>query len=91
MAPIFQTNNIIDTGYSRIVGSNHIKLSIIHPDISGLPYSGIAFQQGHHLEKISNGVPFNIVYHIEENEWNGKITLQLNVIDIKFPDEVESN
>ncbi len=91
MAPIFQTDNIIDTGYSRMVGSNHIKLSIIHPDISGLPYSGIAFQQGHHLEKISNGVPFNIVYHIEENEWNGKITLQLNVIDIKFPDEVESN
>lgn len=91
MAPIFQTDNIIDTGYSRMVGSNHIKLSIIHPDISGLPYSGIAFQQGRHLEKISKGVPFNIVYHIEENEWNGKITLQLNVIDIKFPDEVESN
>ncbi len=79
----------MDTGYSRLVGKNHIKLSVVHPHISGYPVSGIAFQLGHHFPEIQKGTPFSICYHIEENEWNGKVSLQLNVKDIKF--EPESN
>ena len=84
MAPVFLTQRVMDTGYTRLVGKNHIKLSVIHPHISGFPAAGIAFQQGEHLGDIKKGVPFSFCYHIEENEWNGKVSLQLNVKDLKF-------
>nr|NQU93873.1 single-stranded-DNA-specific exonuclease RecJ [Bacteroidota bacterium] len=86
MAPIFMTEGIVDTGYGCIVGKNHIKLSVIHPDISGFPVSGIAFQQGEKLPLLQNGSPFSICYHVEENEWNGHVSLQLNIKDMR-PDE----
>ncbi|MBE9481954.1 MAG: single-stranded-DNA-specific exonuclease RecJ [Bacteroidetes bacterium] len=83
MTPMFQTNGLIDTGYARIVGNNHLKLNVVHRDISGYPVSAIAFQQGEHIEYIKKGIPFDICYHIEENNWNNKTTIQLNIKDIK--------
>ena len=83
MAPIFLTEGVVDTGYACIVGKNHLKLSVIHPDISGFPVACIAFQQGDKLPIVQSGNPFSIVYHIEENEWNGHVSLQLNIKDIK--------
>ena len=83
MSPVFQTDNLIDTGYARIVGNNHLKLSVVQLDVSGYPISSIAFQQGDKLDYIKSGKPFNICYHIEENEWNGQKSLQLNIKDIK--------
>jgi single-stranded-DNA-specific exonuclease len=38
---------------------------------------------GHLLNKIAEGVPFSIVYNIEENTWNGNTTLQLSIKDLK--------
>jgi len=84
LSPIFQTDNVKDAGYSKVVGTNHLKLSIISHDVSSFPISGIAFQLGEYLPFIQKGLPFSICYHIEENEWNGKTLLQLNVKDIKF-------
>jgi single-stranded-DNA-specific exonuclease len=86
MSPLFRTDGIVDAGGSRVVGKNHLKLYVVHPEISGGPFSAIAFQQGNHFEKIEKGIPFNICYHVEENEWNGVTSLQLNIRDIKFGD-----
>jgi single-stranded-DNA-specific exonuclease len=83
MAPTFLTENVVDTGYASIVGKNHLKLSVVHPDISGFPVAGIAFQQGDKLPVVQSGKPFSICYHVEENEWNGHVSLQLNIKDIK--------
>jgi single-stranded-DNA-specific exonuclease len=88
MSPLFRTNGIVDAGGTKVVGKNHLKLSVVHPEISGGPFSAIAFQQGDHFPRIEKGEAFDICYHIEENEWNGTVTLQLNVKDIKFPDNV---
>ena len=82
-APLFKTECVVDTGYSKIVGKNHLKLSVVHPHISSFPFSGIAFQQGDKFEMIQSGQPFDICYHIEENVWNGKTSLQLYVKDIR--------
>ncbi|MBK6344793.1 MAG: DHH family phosphoesterase [Bacteroidales bacterium] len=84
MSPVFQTNGVIDNGYGRVVGKNHLKLTIGHPEIASAPFPAIAFQQGDHFPYISSGRPFNICYHIEENEWNGKKDIQLNIKDIKI-------
>ncbi len=82
MSPVFMTENVIDTGFSRIVGKNHLKLDVVHPHIRGYPVSAIAFQQSDAYDIVKNG-PFNICFHIEENEWNGTVKLQLNIKDIK--------
>jgi len=86
MAPLFSTNGVMDAGGSRIVGKNHLKLNVVHPEIAGGPFSAIAFQQGEQFGMIEKQIPFNICYHVEENEWNGLVNLQLNIKDIKFSD-----
>jgi len=90
MSPVFLSENLIDTGYGRIVGKNHLKLEVVHKDIRGFPISAIAFQQSEYIDHIRQNKPFNICYHIEENEWNGTVSLQLNVKDIKPLVENES-
>ena len=89
MAPIYMTEGVVDTGYACIVGKNHLKLSVIHPDISGFPVAAIAFQQGDKLPLVQSGKPFSICYHVEENEWNGHVSLQLNIKDIKPTEEYD--
>lgn len=89
MSPVFQTDNLIDAGKAKIVGNNHLKLEVVQLDVRCEPISSIAFQQGTDdlYEYIRDGNPFNICYHIEENEWNGKKSFQLNIKDIKIPKE----
>ncbi len=87
MSPIFRTRNVIDTGYAKLVGqkeTKHLKFSVVHPDRTGNPVPAIAFNMGYHIEKIKEGNPFDICYHIDENTWLGSTTLQLRILDIKF-------
>ena len=58
-----------------------IKLSIKQGN--GKVLSGIAFQKGDQLERIKSKEPFHIVYKLEENHWQEKTYLQLNVKDIR--------
>ncbi|MGE5424927.1 MAG: hypothetical protein ACM3N9_06165, partial [Syntrophothermus sp.] len=87
MSPVFMTTGVVsaDDGI-RLVGKNeqHLKLSIIHPEISSQPHDAIAFQQSEHYDIIKSGCRFDICYHVEGNEWQGKITPQLNIKDIKI-------
>jgi len=89
MSPVFESDEVIDTGFARVVGKNHLKLEVVHQNVRGYPMSAIAFQQSEHLEHIARSKPFKICYHIEENEWNGVVNLQLNVKDIKPAREEE--
>jgi single-stranded-DNA-specific exonuclease len=84
MSPVFETDNVVDAGKAKIVGNNHLKLEVFQRDVRSEPISSIAFQQGEeNFAYIRDGNPFNICYHIEENEWNGKKSFQLNIKDIK--------
>ena len=86
MRPLFVTRNVVDSGYSRPVGSDgtHLKLSVLQPENPDRRMDGIGFSMGHLHEEISNKRPFDLVYTVEENEWNGEINLQLKVKDIRF-------
>ena len=44
----------------------------------------IAVALGSFLDHLDEGVPFSIVYAIEENHWNGTTSIQLNIKDIKL-------
>ncbi len=87
MKPVFLTVGVADTGYGRIVGKNHLKLTVAQPQIRSFFYPAIAFQQGDFISFIDEDFPFNICYHIEENEWNGNVTLQLNIKDMQRLDK----
>jgi hypothetical protein len=43
----------------------------------------IAFRQGRHLDLVKSGEPFSVLYVLEENIWQGRRSLQLNIKDIK--------
>ena len=92
MSPVFWTDNVIDAGGSRPVGAHrHLKLTVTQPGDSEqgvAPFSGIAFQKGDFYDRIHDGEPFSICYHLEYNTWQGKTNLQLNVKDIKFAEEL---
>jgi len=78
--PIFLTTNVIDNGNSKIVGLDHLKLDMSQGESKSI--SGIAFQQGEHLEKVKKK-SFDICYNIRENVWQGKSKLNLHIKDIK--------
>jgi single-stranded-DNA-specific exonuclease len=82
MAPVFMSENLMDSGYARVVGKRHLKFSVVHPHIRTYPFNAIAFQQSQHYNLVKNNT-FKICYYLEENHWNGKTTMQLNVKDIK--------
>lgn len=82
--PVFVSRNCSTRGSSRVVGVKHLKFNVSQPEHGNVEMAAIAFQQGHHLEKMLSGKRFDLAYQIEENEWNGRVTLQLNVKDIKF-------
>jgi len=89
MSPIFLTKSVIDTGYAKLVGkkeAKHLKFSVVHPNRTGNPIPAIAFNMGHLLDKVKQGDPFDICYHIDENTWLGNTNLQLRILDIKFQD-----
>lgn len=93
LAPVFWTDNVVDAGGTRPVGGHkHLKLvmkQVGDEKIGIKPFSGIAFQKGDLFNRIHTGEPFSVCYHIEYNYWQGRTSLQLNVKDIKFKEELE--
>ncbi len=83
MSPVFLTRGVIDKNSARVVGQKHLKVIVSHPDEPGISFNGIGFQLGHHYDAVVWGKYFDIVYQVEENEWNGTRSLQLNIKDIK--------
>jgi single-stranded-DNA-specific exonuclease len=83
MTPIFLTKNVRDTGYAKTLGSEdeHLKLFAKQNNSEGL--TAIGFGLGNKIEITANHKPFEAVYCIDENEWNGKTSIQLRLKDIK--------
>ncbi|MGC9342707.1 MAG: DHHA1 domain-containing protein, partial [Bacteroidales bacterium] len=85
MAPVFLTENVVDNGDGKIVGATgeHLKLCLVQEQDPFNVFPAIAFQQGKKFKKIHGGHAFDICYSLDENRFRGKVTLQLNVKDIK--------
>ncbi len=83
MRPVFLSRGVVDKGRARIVGENHLKLNLADPQDPRRELDAIAFRQGRHLDLVRSGEPFSILYTLEENTWNGRTTVQLNIKDIK--------
>ncbi len=84
MNPVFMTEGVNDTGYSKAVGKDNAHLKLSLRDLkSGIVMNGIGFNLGDKAKLVKSGVPVSIVYTLEENHWNNRITMQMRVKDIK--------
>lgn len=84
MKPVFLTRKMVDAAGTRQVGAekNHLKLQVKQEGNDALVMDGIGFDLGAWCDELNQGKPVDVLYTIEENEWNGQVSLQLNVKDI---------
>jgi single-stranded-DNA-specific exonuclease len=85
MQPVFITKNLKDAGGTKIVGKNHIRFHL--KDESGKTFNGICFglADWYQIDDIKRN-SIDICYTIQENHYNGKVTLDLMIKDIKIID-----
>lgn len=85
MAPIFQSNGVVEEGNGKVVGAKgkHLKIRVLYPDKTTQPIDGIGYNLYEKLGMINDKKKFDIVYHVEENKWNNKTSIQLNIKDIR--------
>lgn len=80
MRPVFRTCEVIDTGQSKIAGTDHLQLLVTKSGNEKI--KGIGFGMASFLDIVSAG-PFDMCYLIDENSWRDKTYLQLLLRDIK--------
>ena len=77
------SKDVRDTGYAKGVGEEekHLKVAVTQNGIG--PIGGIGFNLGDKLSLVSKKKPFSAVFSLDENEWQGNVSLQLKLRDIK--------
>jgi len=81
MRPLFVVKNVTDSGYSRIVKEQHIKFSLRQDNIL---FNGIGFGMAKKFALLESKKPVDVVFTLDENEWNNEKHLQLRVIDFRL-------
>jgi single-stranded-DNA-specific exonuclease len=83
LRPVFVAKKVWNTGYSKIVKEEHIKFSLKQNNII---LTGIAFKMSDKFHLLQLQKPLDVVFKIDENEWNGNKTLQLRILDLRLSD-----
>ncbi len=78
MRPVFVAKNLQDSGYSKIVKDLHVRFVVKQDKFS---FTGIGFNLADKFDLLKK--PFDLVFTLDENEWNGTTSLQLKVIDLR--------
>jgi single-stranded-DNA-specific exonuclease len=81
--PVFLTKTIFDTGFGKKIGADETHLKLYVKQKQSESFSAIGFNLGSKIEITDNKKPFQAVYCIEENEWNGKVSIQLRLKDLR--------
>ncbi|POR22038.1 single-stranded-DNA-specific exonuclease RecJ [Flavobacterium columnare] len=83
MTPVFMSRSIYDTGYGKAVGQNEEHLRLFVKQNKSDSFSAIGFGIGKKNALTNHLRRFDAVYSIEENEWNGTVSLQLRLRDLR--------
>ncbi|KAK6033531.1 putative single-stranded-DNA-specific exonuclease RecJ, partial [Ostertagia ostertagi] len=81
LRPVFVVRSVMDNGWSKIVKEEHVKFSLQQDNIF---FSGIGFGMADKFELLQLKQPLDVVFTLDENEWNGNKSLQLKVIDCRL-------
>lgn len=80
MRPVFVTRNVVDTGWSKIVKEKHLRV-VVKKD--GVTMTGIGFNMADKFLHLQEKQEVDIVYTLDENEWENNISIQLKLLDLK--------
>lgn len=83
MTPVFYSSHLKDSGYAKTIGANDEHIRGFVKQNGSESFGVVGFKLGTKLDVLKNKQGFEAVYSIEENEWNGKINLQLQLKDIR--------
>lgn len=89
MKPVFIAKSVVDTGYSKLLKEQqHIRF-VLKQSHSTL--TGIGFNMARKISPAAAAgtYPLDIVFTLDENEWNGQTTLQLKVIDFNISKQAQ--
>ncbi len=81
LKPVFVVRNVTDSGYSRVVKDMHIRFSLRQDNIL---FNGIGFNMVQKFYLLQQKKPVDVVFTLDENEWNNAKHLQLKVIDLRL-------
>ena len=80
--PVFVAKNVRDTGFSRLLKGNHLRLSVQQEEKK--VWTGIAFGKGELFPRLQKSKHFHIAFNLEEDTWQGNKRLRLLVKDLWF-------
>ena len=82
LSPIFVSKGVVDNGYGKQVGADksHLRINVKRENNA---IAGIGFSMGDFFENIKDNQSFDVCFSIDENEWNGRKSLQLRIRDLK--------
>jgi len=86
MSPVFVSRNVKDTGFGKPIGGDqtHLRLFVKQGESEG--FAAIGFGLAKKMDVACNGEAFDAAYSIDENEWNGQVSIQLRLRDIRCED-----
>ncbi|MPR34312.1 single-stranded-DNA-specific exonuclease RecJ [Salmonirosea aquatica] len=82
MTPVFVSRQVHIAKKPTIMKEKHIKFEVYQGQSPA--FTVIAFGMAHIYPDLMNGQPFDICYHLDENTFREKTTLQFMLKDIKF-------
>ena len=85
MRPVFIVRNVEDNGWSRIVKDEHIKFSLRQNNIV---FNGIGFGMADKFHLLQLKHPVDVIFTLDENDYNSNKSLQLKVIDFKLSEKL---
>jgi single-stranded-DNA-specific exonuclease len=88
LRPHFLAKNVFDSGYSKILKEHHLRFALKQ---NNTIFTGIGFGMADKFPLLQMKRPMDLVFKIDENEWNGQKSLQLRIIDLRVSDSSESS
>lgn len=82
-SPVFYAEGVLDNGYAKQVGQNkdHLKARFVQQGSS--PIDAIGFGLGNKLALLQSKKPVKIAFALEENHWQGNVSVQLRLKDVQ--------
>lgn len=81
MKPVFRTQNLFAID-SRVLKEKHLKLKVRQPQ-SNITLDAIGFGFSSKELEVASGLPIEMAYTLEINEFNGQSNIQLNIKDLR--------
>lgn len=83
MTPTFMSQNLMDVGWGKCVGEDNQHLRLVVKQGNSQQFTAIGFDLAHKQDIACTGKPFKAVFTIDENQWQGRVSLQLRLKDIR--------